>query len=101
MFQTILETKIVLVDGVWCAEFTATHFSPYAMVVDKTAALSNIGKTTVPEVVATPSATPTTTKNPKSGGSNPIGTFTTIAILSAITIVVVNKKRKFKVLKKG
>lgn len=30
---TVLETTVVLVDGVYCVQFTANHFSPYALVV--------------------------------------------------------------------
>ena len=33
---TILPTTILQIDGVWCVQFTASHFSPYAMVVDTT-----------------------------------------------------------------
>ena len=76
---TVLETKVVEIDGVWCVQFNATHFSPYAMVVDTTNALSN--------------TTPATT-NPKTEGNNPVGI---IAILSISTLGFVSKKRKFKV----
>jgi len=38
---TVLETKVVLIDGVYCVQFNATHFSPYAMVVDTANVLNN------------------------------------------------------------
>jgi len=79
---TVFETKIVFINGVYCVQFTATHFSPYAMVVDTSNVLNN------------------NTVNPKTGGSNSVGTFSIIAILSVATLAVVNKKRKFKVVKK-
>ena len=94
---TVLETKIVEIDGVWCAEFNATHFSPYAMVVDKTNALSGGGETDVPDT----SKTSETTKNPITGENTKVETFSLIAILSVATFVVVSKKRKFKLVKKG
>ena len=69
----VLETKIVEIDGVWCVEFTATHFSPYAMVVDTANVLNN----------------------------NTAGTFSIIAIISLTTLAIVSKKRKFKAFKRG
>jgi len=90
---TVLDTKVVEIDGVWCAEFTATHFSPYAMVVDTTNALSKVGETTTEVTV------PATDTNPKTGNNNPIGTLSIIAIMSVATLTVVSKKRKFKVVK--
>ena len=39
---TILPTKVVLKNGVYCIEFTTTHFSPYAFVVDKEKKLSGL-----------------------------------------------------------
>ena len=80
---TILETKIILVDGVYCVQFSATHFSPYAMVVDTNNELSN--KAT----------------NPKTEQSSPVIQIAILAILSTSTFVVSSKKRKFKIVKKG
>ena len=77
---TVLDTKIVLVNGVYCAQFTATHFSPYAMVVDKANELSN-------------------TTNPKTSENNTVWTFSVISILSVITFTIARKKRKFKIIK--
>ncbi len=77
---TILDTKIVLVNGVYCAQFKATHFSPYAMVVDKANELSN-------------------TTNPQTSGNDTVAAFSIIAILSVVTLAVVRKKYKFKVVK--
>ena len=77
---TLLDTKIVLVNGVYCAQFTATHFSPYAMVVDKANELSN-------------------TTNPKTSENNTVWTFSVISILSVITFTIARKKRKFKIIK--
>ena len=74
---TILDTKIVLVNGVYCAQFKATHFSPYAMVVDTANELSN-------------------TTNPQTSGNDTVATFSIIAILSVVTLAVVRKKYKFK-----
>jgi len=82
---TILDTKIVLIDGVYCVQFSATHFSPYAMVIDTNNELSN--KATNPKTQET--------------SNSPIITFTFLAIFTTITLAVVNKKRKFKVVKKG
>jgi len=79
---TVLETKVVLIDGVYCVQFNATHFSPYAMVVDTANVLNN------------------NTANPKAG-NNTVGTFSIIAILSVATLAVVSRKHKFKVVKKG
>ena len=82
---TVLETKVIEIDGVWCAEFTANHFSPYAMVVDASNVLNNIDETA-------------TTQNPKTG-DNSATPISIIAILSVAIIAVVSKKRKFKVVK--
>lgn len=82
---TVLETKIILVDEVYCVEFKATHFSPYAMVVDTTNALNNVGSTT--------NDTTSDNKNPITGQSNLVATLSIIAILSVLTLAVVNKKR--------
>jgi len=90
---TVLETTIVLVDDVYCVRFTATHFSPYAMVVDAANTLSNLGKTT-PAVTTT-----ATTKNPKTSESNPVRNLSAIVILSVATIAVVSKKRIIKLVK--
>jgi len=95
----ILETKVVEIDGVWCAEFTATHFSPYAMVVDAKNVLSNAGKIT-PEATTPTVTTTVTTKNPITG-DNSLLPISIIAILLTTTLSVVSKKRKFKVVKKG
>ena len=84
----VLETKVVLVDGVYCVEFTANHFSPYAFVVDKTGALSEIGSKV------------DTDTNPKTGEKNNIATVLIIVVLSVATLEVVSKKRQFKVVKK-
>ncbi len=86
----ILETKLVEIDGVWCAKSIATHFSPYAMVVDSTNTLSNVGETT----------TPVPTQNPKTGQSNSMENILIVAIMSVVTLGVVSKKLKFKVVKK-
>ncbi len=77
---TVLKTKVVLIDGVYCVQFTATHFSPYAMVVDTANELSDA-------------------TNPKTSGNNTVGTFSIIAILSVVTLAVARKKRKFKIVK--
>ncbi len=77
---TVLDTKVIQIDGVYCVQFTATHFSPYAMVVDTANELSN-------------------TTNPKTSGNNTVGTFSIIAILSVVTLAVARKKYKFKVTK--
>ena len=82
---TVLETKLVEIDGVWCAEFTANHFSPYAMVVDTSNVLNNIDETA-------------TTQNPKAGENSAIPILI-IAILSVATISIISKKSKFKVVK--
>ena len=74
---TVLETKILLVEGVWCVQFSATHFSPYAMVVDANNELHN------------------TVANPKTDQSYPIVPIALLAILSMSTLAVVSKKRKF------
>ncbi|MFA5658963.1 MAG: InlB B-repeat-containing protein, partial [Oscillospiraceae bacterium] len=37
----VLETKIIQIDDVYCVQFTASHFSPYAFVVDKANTLDN------------------------------------------------------------
>jgi len=97
---TVLETKVVLIDGVYCVEFTATHFSPYAMVVDSANELSNVGETANPAVSATTPVKHTIAKNPKTSGNNTVGIISIIAILSATTLGVVSKKRKFKVVRK-
>ena len=94
---TILETTIILVDDVYCVRFTATHFSPYAMVVDTTNALSNLGKTT--PTVTTPTTTTAPTSNPKTG-DNSATPISIIAILSVATLTVVTRKRKFKLVQK-
>jgi len=94
----VLETKLVEIDGVWHAEFNETHFSSYAMIVDKTNDLSNVGNITIE--VLTDTDTTSTTKNPKTGGSNAIGFISIIAILSVTTFTVVSKKRKFKLVQK-
>ena len=83
---TVLGTKTVQIDGVWCVQFNATHFSPYGMVVDATNLLT-VGTMTA----TTPTTTPAT--NPKTEGNNPVGI---IAILSVAALAVVSKKRKFK-----
>ena len=79
----VLETKVVLINGVYCVEFTATHFSPYAFVVDKTNALSGID-----------SDTEDTDSNPKTGQSNAVVALSSIAILSVATLTVASRKRK-------
>ena len=38
----VLPTKVVLKDGVYCVVFTASHFSPYAFVVDKDGKLATL-----------------------------------------------------------
>lgn len=76
----------VTVDANGMATFTISHCSDYfisSKVVDLSA--------TAP--------TPANTNNPKTGESNPVGTLSTIAILSIAALGVVSKKRKFKVVK--
>jgi hypothetical protein len=38
----VIPVKILVKNGVYCAVFTATHFSPYAFVIDKDGKLSNL-----------------------------------------------------------
>ena len=38
----ILPAKVVLKDGVYCAVFTASHFSPCAFVIDTDGKLANL-----------------------------------------------------------
>jgi len=85
-----LPTKLVIIDDVYCVKFTATHFSPYAFVVDVASTSTNKDTPIAPE----------TTKNPKTRGGNTVATISLIAILSVATLTVVSKKRKFKVVKK-
>ena len=87
---TVLETKLVEIDGVWCARFTANHFSPYAMVVDTTTALSNVGNMT--------NKAATDTTNPKTS-DNSATSISIITLMSVTALTVVSKKRKFKVVK--
>ena len=37
-----LETKTVLIDGVYCVQFSANHFSPYAMIVYQDSIINSI-----------------------------------------------------------
>lgn len=39
---TVLPVKLVQKDGVWCITFTASHFSPYALVVDSQGDLTSL-----------------------------------------------------------
>ena len=79
---TVLETKVVQIDEVWCVQFNATHFSPYAMVIDTENVLNNVA-------------------NPETQSNSPIIPFALAAILSVSTLSVVTKKRKFKAVRKG
>ncbi|NCC86313.1 MAG: hypothetical protein EOM05_00390 [Clostridia bacterium] len=66
----VLETKIVQVNGIYCVEFIATHFSPYAILVD--------------DIVSVPN----TSDNTKLISSS------VLAVFSAATVIGINKKRK-------
>ena len=76
----------VTVDANGMATFTISHCSDYFI------------SSKVVDLSATAPA-PANTNNPKTGESNPVGTISTIAILSIATLGVVSKKRKFKVVK--
>lgn len=104
----ILDSKVVLVDDVYCIQFSATHFSPYAMIAEKEKTAIEIEESTVPKAenpsqivmdASVPKAeialkntateiTPNTSDNTKL-----ISSFV-IAIFSAATIIGINKKRK-------
>lgn len=74
----VLETTIIEIDGVYCVQFTAKHFSPYAIVVDKT--------------VNTPS------KNPQTG-DNSVGGILLVAITSLSAGMVSRRKHKYRIVK--
>ncbi len=75
----ILDSELVVIDGVDCVQFTATHFSPYALVMDTTNALDNIGQIDAEY------------SDPDTGDNNIVGVLFLIAILSFSTILI-NKK---------
>ncbi|NCC87820.1 MAG: hypothetical protein EOM05_08130 [Clostridia bacterium] len=76
----VLDTKIVKIDGVYCVEFVAKHFSPYAMVVSNT----NVADKKV--------------ENPKTSDNSAIG-ISLIAIASLSSFEVVRRKRKYGIVK--
>ena len=81
----------VIVDANGVATFTISHCSDY-FISSETIDLSDANAVaTVVDI--------TTSENPKTGGNNTIGTFSIIALMSATTLTVVSKKRKFKLVK--
>jgi len=89
-------TVIVDVNGI--AIFTISHCSDY-FISSKTVDLktANAEKTT-----ETSTTTKTiTTKNPITSGSNTVGNISIIAIISLASFIVVSRKCKFKLVKKG
>ncbi|MFA5658361.1 MAG: InlB B-repeat-containing protein [Oscillospiraceae bacterium] len=83
---TILETTVVLVDDVYCLRFVASHFSPYAMVVDTESVLSNVPEATDSEAEKA--------NNPETGDCNTAGILLLAAALSAVSLNNVRKKRQ-------
>jgi len=82
----VLETTIIEIDGVYCVQFTAKHFSPYALVVDKTNATTS--KPTVDKPVKP-------TKNPQTTDKSPIEPIC-IAVLVCLAVVALEGKRRAK-----
>lgn len=94
---TVLDTKIVEVDGVYCVEFTASHFSPYAFVVDTNKQILAVAPTPTvipaPTVIPEPTVTVTPTANPTTGDVVNFFPFAIVA-LGSLTILYLKKKRK-------
>jgi len=74
------------------AKFIFTHASDYAIIISDEA---------ITALNTTETAKETNTSNPITGENNPIRFISMIAILSATSLTVVSKKRKFKLVKKG
>ena len=104
----ILDSKVILIDDVYCIQFFATHFSPYAMIVEIQKTAMEIKEPTAPKVEA-PSQIIVDASVPKaevaikntiaestpntSDNTNLISS-SVFAILSAATVIGINKKRK-------
>jgi len=82
----------VTVDANGVATFTISHCSDYFI------SSWNMNLSGTP---LAPVTTPAPIKNPKTGESNAARPLIIIAILSVVTLAVVSKKRKFKVVRKG
>jgi len=82
---TFIDTKVILVEGVYCVQFNATHFSPYGLIVNN-------------EATQTPADAG---NSPKTGDNNRTIPLAILASLSLVTIEVILKKRKYKVAKRA
>ncbi len=69
---TLLPATVVMKNGVDCVEFTATHFSPYALVIDKDGSLSDLNASKASPPASSnslPSATPSNNITETAGSS--------------------------------
>ena len=87
---TVLETKVVKINDVYCVRFEATHFSPYAMVVDVAEDLTSENDSSAPEKE----------DNPKTS-DDAFVIISAVAILSITALGVVSKKNGVKPVKKS
>ncbi|NCC87285.1 MAG: hypothetical protein EOM05_05390 [Clostridia bacterium] len=94
----ILDSKVVLIDDVYCIQFFAIHFSPYAMIAEKEKI--SIEKTVIEiEEPIVPKAEIALKNNetesaPNTSDNTNLISSSVFAIFSVATVIGINKKRK-------
>jgi len=104
----VLESEVVLINEVYCIQFSATHFSPYAMLAEKEESitiieeqsvpktkkpLQNIIDASVPKAETVPVNTATASV-PNTSDNTSLLSSSLVAITSMAIIIGISKKRK-------